>query len=273
MKSSSSRTARCSIPARTRLRCSTTCGNWDRRTSRLMRTRYRRCPRWKPSTAISGGRSFWSPDRDQAAIKDVFVFVEDECEVRIRLLEDQSRGCGPAWFRAGGSVRTVRGGVRRPSGAQLRGTRLRWKNDPAVEGAPRFSLSRRPQHQGQCRSAAWDTSKAPPSQPVIRCNCCSEWPTGWNLFSIRSGERRAGPVSDETIQTALETCDAIRTLLGSLTHNGAGGPVSPELLGRLGVRSYVAPARQARGWAGSRVSQYDVAVRRDDCELFPAPGK
>ena len=29
-------------------------------------------------------------DRDRAAIEDVFVFVEDECEVRIRLLEDQA---------------------------------------------------------------------------------------------------------------------------------------------------------------------------------------
>ena len=29
-------------------------------------------------------------DRDEAAVKDVFVFVEDECEVRIRLLEDQT---------------------------------------------------------------------------------------------------------------------------------------------------------------------------------------
>jgi hypothetical protein len=47
----------------------------------------------------------------------------------------------------------------------------------------------------------------------------------------------AGPVSDETIQTTLETCDAIRSLLGRLTHNGAGGPVSPELLGRLGVKT------------------------------------
>jgi two-component system chemotaxis sensor kinase CheA len=58
----------------------------------------------------------------------------------------------------------------------------------------------------------------------------------------------AGPLPDKTIETTLETCDAIRTLLGCLTHNGAGGPVSPELLGRLGVRDYVAPvARQVDG--------------------------
>jgi hypothetical protein len=29
-------------------------------------------------------------DRDNAAIKDVFMFVEDECELQIRLLEDQT---------------------------------------------------------------------------------------------------------------------------------------------------------------------------------------
>ncbi len=45
----------------------------------------------------------------------------------------------------------------------------------------------------------------------------------------------AGPVSDETIQIALETCDAIRNLLQSLTHNHAGAAVSPELLERLGI--------------------------------------
>ena len=60
-------------------------------------------------------------DRDQAAIQDVFVFVEDECDVRIRLLEDQAGGCGPAWFRAGGGVRAVRGGVRRPPGGNRKG--------------------------------------------------------------------------------------------------------------------------------------------------------
>ena len=60
----------------------------------------------------------------------------------------------------------------------------------------------------------------------------------------------AGPLPEGTIDTALETCDAIRTLLGSLTHNGAGGPVSPELLGRLGVRDYIAPI--ARMWMGGR---------------------
>ena len=41
---------------------------------------------------------------------------------------------------------------------------------------------------------------------------------------------RASELPEETITTALGACDAIRTLLGSLTRNGAGGPVSPELL-------------------------------------------
>jgi two-component system chemotaxis sensor kinase CheA len=53
----------------------------------------------------------------------------------------------------------------------------------------------------------------------------------------------AGLVPEATIQTALEACDAIRTLLGSLTHNGAGGPVSPELLSRLGIETRIEPAR------------------------------
>jgi chemotaxis protein histidine kinase CheA len=47
----------------------------------------------------------------------------------------------------------------------------------------------------------------------------------------------AGPVSEETIQTSLETCDTIRTQLSSLTHHGAAVSVSPALLERLGIRS------------------------------------
>src|SRR5208282_5765228 len=52
-------------------------------------------------------------------------------------------------------------------------------------------------------------------------------------------------VPDETVQTTLETCDAIRSLLGSLTHNGAGSPVSPELLNRLGIRTGNKPDKEA----------------------------
>ena len=46
----------------------------------------------------------------------------------------------------------------------------------------------------------------------------------------------AGLVPDETIQTALETCDAIRILLKSLTNESLGAAVSPNLLERLGIR-------------------------------------
>jgi hypothetical protein len=66
-------------------------------------------------------------------------------------------------------------------------------------------------------------------------------------------EANAGPAPEELIQTALETCDAIRSLLGSLTRNGAGGPVSPELLARLGVRSEPALSGPTGGqFAGGR---------------------
>src|ERR1019366_8949747 len=53
-----------------------------------------------------------------------------------------------------------------------------------------------------------------------------------------------GAVPEATIQTALETCDAIRSLLGSLTNNGAGGPPSPESLVRLGVLTKPASSGQ-----------------------------
>ena len=65
------------------------------------------------------------------------------------------------------------------------------------------------------------------------------------LDPFRQGN--AGAVPEEAVQTTLETCDAIRTLLGSLTHNGAGGPVSKELLERLGLRATPAVAAQIAG--------------------------
>jgi two-component system chemotaxis sensor kinase CheA len=49
------------------------------------------------------------------------------------------------------------------------------------------------------------------------------------------------PVSAEAIQTALESRDAIRALLGSLMHGGGAGGVPVALLARLGVPAAPAP--------------------------------
>ena len=48
------------------------------------------------------------------------------------------------------------------------------------------------------------------------------------------------------IQIALEACDAIRSLLGSLTHNRPAELVSSELLQRLGVGESTSPRVRPR---------------------------
>ena len=52
----------------------------------------------------------------------------------------------------------------------------------------------------------------------------------------------AGPVPEATIQTALEACDAIRSLLASLTHNRASRTGLLGILRRLRVGEPTGPA-------------------------------
>jgi two-component system chemotaxis sensor kinase CheA len=173
-------------------------------------------------------------DRDRAAIQEVFVFVEDECEVRIRLLEDQGGtvallGSVPAeafdLFRAECEDHLER--------IELDALELEehpeardnldslFRGIHSIKGNAGVLL-------GQVRSATLRDSH--PLQLLFRVAHGLES----HLDPFRAS---AAQVPDETIQITLETCDAIRSLLGSLTHNGAGGPVSPELLNRLGIRT------------------------------------
>ncbi len=182
-------------------------------------------------------------DRDETAIKDVFVFVEDDCEVRIRLLEDQ-----------GGAV-SLFGSV--PAEAfelfvlecedrmeVIERNALELESDPtsrdsldslfrgihSIKGNTGLVLG---YVKGDSLAAGH------PLQLLLR--------VAHGLESLLDPCRgmNAGPVPEEIVQTALETCDAVRRLLGSLTNNGAGGPVSPELLVRLGVRAKPAPGAPA----------------------------
>ena len=179
-------------------------------------------------------------NRNQAAIKDVFVFVEDECDVRIRLLEDQGGavallGSVPAeafeLFKAECEEHLER----------MEGDALALEEHPEVRD--HLDSLFRGVHSikgnaglllGHVTGAALTDSH--PLQLLVR--------VAHGLESLLDPFRgaSAGLVSEQTTQTALEACDAIRSLLGSLTHNGAGGPVAPELLGRLGVRNYAAPS-------------------------------
>jgi two-component system chemotaxis sensor kinase CheA len=182
-------------------------------------------------------------DRDMAAIRETFVFVEDDCELRIRLLDDQAAsvallGSVPAeafeLFVAECQERLE--DVEREA--------LRLEEDPAS----RESLDSlfRGVHSikgnagvllGQVTSAALAPSH--PLQLLLRVAHALE-----SLLDPFRGSY-GGQLPEDAIQTALETCDAIRTLLGRLSHNGAGGPVSRELLERLGAGTDAAPAGPA----------------------------
>jgi two-component system chemotaxis sensor kinase CheA len=179
-------------------------------------------------------------DRNQAAIQDVFVFVEDECDVRIRLREDQAAavallGSVPAEAfelfvvecedHLAGIERDALALERNPASKDNLDSLFRAVH--SIKGNAGLLL-------GHVKGASLEASH--PLQLLLR--------VAHGLESLLDPFRgaTAGPVSDRTIQTALETCDAIRTLLGSLTHNGAEAAVSPDLLGRLGVRTNTAPS-------------------------------
>jgi two-component system chemotaxis sensor kinase CheA len=182
-------------------------------------------------------------ERDQAAVKDVFVFVEDECDVRIRLLEDQGGtaallGSVPVeafeLFKAECEdhlERMERNALRLEETPESReDLDSLFRGVHSIKGNAGLLL-------GHVKGGGLTDSH--PLQVLVRVAHALE------SFLDPFRGLTAGLVPDEKIQTALETCDAIRTLLGNLTHNGAGGPVSPELLERLGVRTNAAPVRQA----------------------------
>jgi two-component system chemotaxis sensor kinase CheA len=190
---------------------------------------------------------FLVTNRDRAAIQDVFVFVADDCDVRIRLLEDQAAAVALL-----GSVPTEAFALFvvecEERLERIEEDALQLEQDPAARD--RLDSLFRGVHSikgnaglllGEVKGAALLANH--PLPLLLQVTHALE-----SLLDPFRGAG-AGQVSDETIQTALETCDAVRTLLGRLTHNGAGGPVSPDLLARLGVRANAAasgPAVDAR---------------------------
>jgi two-component system chemotaxis sensor kinase CheA len=181
-------------------------------------------------------------DRDQASIQEVFVFVEDECEIRIRLLEDQ-----------GGTVALL--GSVPPEAFGL----FKAECEDHLERieADALALEENRESQDNLDSLFRSIHSIKGNAGVLLGHARSGDLVDSHplqlLFRVAHGleshldpfrEIGAGQVPDETVQTALETCDAIRTLLGNLTHNGAGGPVSPELLDRLGIEAHIPKSNQ-----------------------------
>jgi two-component system chemotaxis sensor kinase CheA len=182
-------------------------------------------------------------EQDQAAIKDVFVFVEDDCDVSIRLLEDQAEsvallGSIPPEMLELFVVECEENLDRIETDA------LALEKDPASRDAL-DSLFRGVHsmkgNSGLLLDYVKDTplKAAHPLQVMLRMAHALES----LLDSFRGATVKQ--VSEEAIRIALETCDAFRILLGNLTLNGAGGVVSPQLLSQLGVKIAPAPASQS----------------------------
>jgi len=170
---------------------------------------------------------------DQAAIKEVFVFVEDECEVSIRLREDQD-----AEVALLGSI---------PS-EMLELFVLECEDHLEEIDRDALALEKEPLSRASLDSlfrgvhsikgnvglllnqvSGGGLTTGHPLQLLLRVAHALES----LLDTFREGN--AEPVTDEGIRTVLDTCDAIRSLLASVNHNGKGLSISPELLHRLGV--------------------------------------
>ena len=172
-------------------------------------------------------------DRDEAAIRDVFVFVEDECELLIRLPEDQAArvallGAVPAdAFEL--FVLECEEHLEAIERDALALERERSSKN-ILDGLFRAVHS----IKGNAGLLLGQVHGVPlaPTHPLQLLHDVAHGLES-HLDPFRGAD--SGPLSDETIQTALETCDAIRTLLRSLTHNAGEGLPSPQLLGRLGI--------------------------------------
>jgi len=182
-------------------------------------------------------------ERGRAAIQDVFVFVEDDCELAIRLLEDQASSVALLGAVAAESFELF-GAECAELLEEVESDALALEEDPAAPD--RLDSLFRGVHSikgnagvllGQVKDGTLEHDH--PLKLLQRVAHALE-----SLLDPFRGAR-GGRLTEDAIQTALETCDAIRSLLGRLTHNGAGAPVSPELLSRLGVRSPAAPASPA----------------------------
>jgi two-component system chemotaxis sensor kinase CheA len=173
--------------------------------------------------------------RDLAAIRDVFIFVADECELRIQLRDDQAAAVAllgsvpPEAFELFVvECEELLLGIEADALALETDLASRDRLDSlfrgvhSIKGSVGLLL-------GHVQGASLVASH--PLQLLLR--------VAHGLESLLDPFRAAaaGPVSKETIQTSLETCDTIRAQLSSLTHHGAAVSVSPALLQRLGIRS------------------------------------
>jgi two-component system chemotaxis sensor kinase CheA len=175
-------------------------------------------------------------DCDPASIQGAFLFVEDECEVSIRLLENQAEslallGAVPAdafeLFRVECDEhleRIERDALALESNEGTYKDRLDslFRSVHSIKGNAGLLLSQVP------------AGRLMESHPLHLLSRVAH-----ALESLLDPFRapHAPPTPAGIVQTALETCDAIRSLLGNLARGGFTAAVSPDLLNRLGIRT------------------------------------
>ena len=182
-------------------------------------------------------------DCSQAAIQEVFVFVEDECEVGIRLREDRDAevallGSVPAEMfdlfvlECEDHLEHIEQdalALERDAHSRERLDSL-FRSVHSIKGNVGLLLD---------QVSGGGLKAAHPLQQLLRVAHALE-----SLFDAYR-ESNAGPVPDEAIRIALDTCDATRSLLGSLARRGKCAPIPRELLERLGVNADLAPDGQS----------------------------
>jgi two-component system chemotaxis sensor kinase CheA len=174
-------------------------------------------------------------DCDGAAIRDVFVFVEDQCDVDIRLREDEGAcavllgSLSPETFEMFASECADRlEEIERDALTLERGSASRESLDSLFRGVHSIK-GNAGLLLGQVPGAT--LSAGHPLQLLLRVAHATE-----SLLDAYRSEN-TGPVPGEAIGTAIESCDAMRGLLRSLTHDSASEVVSPALLARLGIHN------------------------------------
>ena len=176
---------------------------------------------------------------DEAAIKDVFVFAEDDCEFGVRLLEDQAAAI--ALFGAVPADTLELFVVECEDHLEnIENDALLLEKDPASK-QPLDSLFRSIHTikgnagvlLGYVKDGILDAGH--PLQLLLRVA------HGLESFLDTFRQANAQPVTADTVQVALESCDAVRTLLGNVMQRGAAAALSPQLLKRLSIKSANAP--------------------------------
>jgi two-component system chemotaxis sensor kinase CheA len=174
-------------------------------------------------------------DADLAKIEEVFVFVDTECEVRIRLLDEQAGavaflGSVPAEMLELFRVECEEQLERVESAALA----LEKHRQPGADLDALFRAVHNIKGNtgvllGQIKVGALGST-----HPLRLLHQLTH-----GLESLLDSYRKpsAGPLPEETVQTALDTCDAVRTLLASLTNQqGATAVTVSALLERLGIQ-------------------------------------